>query len=109
MESKKAEAARREIARVRRRSAVVLSTLAVVSVIAALQGLWPVPLVDAWTTQWLGVVSLWARIVGAFVIYGLFVLGGLLVALVIRRVIGGGALTPSLRRASASARSCSIP
>ncbi|MDP2307291.1 MAG: hypothetical protein Q8P18_14795 [Pseudomonadota bacterium] len=82
------------LARLRRTVAIVLGTLAVVSLAVAVSGVWPVPWIDELAFEWLGHSTWRLRIVGVFVVLGGgFLLPVLVVAAVVAnvwRAVGGG-------------------
>lgn len=73
--------------RLRRLIAVVLGTLALISLIVALAGLWPSDAVDEFALRWFGRPSLRTRIVGVFCSFGLILLAGLLVLLCLKKLL----------------------
>ncbi len=82
-----AKRARHDLDRLRRVIAIVLGALAILAVLSALLGLWPADPIDACVLSWFGRTSLRTRIVGAFFVYGLFLLAALLLALAVKRLL----------------------
>jgi hypothetical protein len=73
--------------RLRRLIAVVLGTLALLSLAVALAGLWPSDVVDEFALHWFGRTSLRTRIVGVFCSFGLVLIAGLLVLLFLKLLL----------------------